>query len=183
MALNKTNAFYAVDFWYFVLTLIILFEISDLVKASKFTSTLLATILLASAILFGIIVNLLLITGSWSHVGPNLSLNTRSYYDAAYRKKVIEYFDLCCSDFPRESFLVDDATYFILKKRIKFPVPVTYAGIFGNQNEIYANRRLQYSIIRCGAQKSVLDNQLGVVIEGGYGDQNVCFKFIGKPQN
>ena len=166
--LNKTNAFYAVSFWYFVLTFFaclgFIWLLRFRIKGNgilKYTAWF--------SIVFGISVSLILINKTWDHIGPNINL-AHSHYDSHYRTLVVKKFEECCKNLPSNSFAIDDASYFILKKYIQYPVPVTYAKIFGISAQIYRDKNIKYLITRCGNLRGSK-----FIVEGGYGDSNICF--------
>ena len=176
MLLNKTNAFYAVNFWYFLYAFFFIVEIQSVslmrtikIPFSRYRYT------VSIIVFFGIIVSLLVVSQSFSHVGPNISLLDKSYFNKEYRNKVIKKFAECCEYLPKNSFVVDDASYFVLKNIIQYPVPITYAGMFKTEEKIYIEKNITYFIVRCGTLSSYGENK-GDVVDGGYGDSNICFK-------
>lgn len=169
LILNKTNSFYAVNFWYIVLTFLTFVEVSRNVKNIHYYKTNIIII-----VLFGLIVNLQIFRYTWDHLGPNLNLFKNTYYSASYRLMVLNKFSECCSNLSKDSFVVDDASYFILKNKIKYPVPITYANIFNTSELVYQKRHVKYIIARCDALKQYKNNV--EIVDGGYGDLNICLK-------
>jgi hypothetical protein len=173
LVLNKTNSFYAVNFWYLILTFFLLVRISK-INNPKFLNLKNSILIIIPSIIFGLTVNIIIAERTWSHNGPNLNLFNNTYYNASYRTKVVNKFLECCGDLPKDSYVVDDASYFILKKEIKYPTPITYAGIFGDDEAVYSYRKIKYIITRCDALNKY--EFKGDMVDGGYGNMNICFK-------
>jgi hypothetical protein len=82
----------------------------------------------------------------------------------------VEKFKECCASLPPSSFVIDDASYFILKNYIKYPVAITYSGFFESNEKIYKDKKITYLIVRCGLEKGV-----DTAVDGGLGEANICF--------
>jgi hypothetical protein len=172
MLLNKTNAFYAVNFWYFVYVFIFFKEVSEY-KIFKFLKNKMYFII--TIILIGIFINIIVLSKTLNHGGPNLNLKF-DHYSYSYRKKLISEFEKCCGEEPKNHFAIDDAAYFILKNKIQTPVPVTYASVFGNQSDIYRDKHIRYIIAKCDYIKSNYNLNELIEVEGAKIGKNICIK-------
>jgi hypothetical protein len=170
MLLNKTNAFYAVNFWYFIYIFIFFKEISS-VQTPGFIKYKKPVILLI--ILFGLAVNINILSNTLKHEGPNLNL-INNYYSHHYRKMVINEFEKCCNDEQKTHFAIDDAAYFILKNKVQLPVPITYAAVFGNQTDIYKERNIKFMIAKCDYIKANYGKNIITEVDGGLSGNNIC---------
>jgi hypothetical protein len=169
MLLNKTNAFYAVNFWYFIYIFIFFKEMSN-IQSLGFIKKKQVIFLI---ILFGLIVNINILSKTINHQGPNLNL-VFNYYSYKYRKEVISEFEKCCNNEKKTHFAIDDAAYFILKNKIMFPVPISYASVFGNQAEIYKERNVKFIIAKCDYLKANYGEKNITEVDGGFGSNNIC---------
>jgi hypothetical protein len=169
LILNKTNAFYAVNFWYVILVIIL----ANLIKDRFVINIKYRNILVCTFFVTGCLVSYSLLVPIKSHIGPNLNLY-KNNYSRDYIKKIKKYFNDCCSTLKEEKYVIDDATYFMLKNKIKYPIPITYSEMYKNSNEIYDYWNINYIIVRCGNFKDIDSNI--VIIDGGYGINNICFK-------
>ena len=169
LLLNRTYAFYATNFWYVALSLLFFLNLNltKIAFAAKYTVIVLA--------FFSISINYSLLLKIYDHDGPNLSLQSPYYYTKEYRKLVLDKFDQCCSSIENDKFQIDDASYFILKKKIKYPIPITYNSLFGTRDEINKIRGIEYSIAACHRNAALYDGVSGEQVDGGYGIYNICF--------
>jgi hypothetical protein len=177
LILNKTNAFYAVNFWYINFTFFLLIGICK-INYEKFLPLYSKNTIIIGFVLFGLLVNLKIAEKSWKHIGPNINLFKNSYYDSIYRNEVRKKFNECCSGIPKYSFAIDDSAYFIVKDLIKFPVPVTYSSIFEKEDEVYKARKTKYIIARCDYLKNKYQLEFIYEIDGGLSKNNICLKKI-----
>lgn len=176
MILNKTNSFYAVNFWYVILVSILFISLSKVKSLMETLSMRMVFIAASSAATFGIATNIFILAESYGHIGPNLTLLDKVYYSSSYRNLVLSKLRTCCDKYSSNSVVIDDATYFIMKNNIILPVPITYAAVSGNEEDVYRLRGVKYVIARCDAIYGKFGRAEVQEVEGGFGSSNVCIK-------
>lgn len=179
MSLNRTAAFYAVSFWYVILTFATVYfclpKIIDIYGKGNFFSGILYFIF------FSIAVSQVIFAGKLvRHYGPNIPLVKQFYYNSLYRRKVLAtYKDYCTKIGGCNSVQIDDASYFVLKRDVHFPIPITYSAMFNDYKSIHKHYKTTVSVARCGSNRHMFgqDNE-EIVVDGGFGDHNICIRKI-----